>query len=102
VADVRDEGAAWDELLDTLDHAVAAPDRLPDPAEIARLVRRGMDEGSVDRELDPDACGRWIAALARTHAAVVAEHPDLDPDTELALLRLVVTRWLHPRRLDRD
>ncbi|TXL62264.1 hypothetical protein [Aeromicrobium terrae] len=99
---MADATTSWDELLDALDHAVAAPDRPVDPAEIARLVRQGMDEGSVDRELDPEACGRWIAALTRTHAAVVAEHPDLDSDTELALLRVVVTRWLHPRRLDRD
>jgi hypothetical protein len=93
--------SAWDRLLDAVDHAVAAPDRPVEPDHLARLVRDAVAEGSVDRELDPEDCGRWIAALARTHANVVAEHPDLDPDTELALLRLVVTRWLHPRRLDR-
>lgn len=87
---------AWDELLDRIDHLVASRALLTDElaTELATLVGRAMDEGTADRELDADDCGRWLVALLRAETSV---H---DGDTSLATLRTIVTRWLHPGRLD--
>lgn len=93
---------AWDALLDRVDRLVASA-TLVDPGivdELGDLIAAAITEGAVDRELDPRASGRWLAALASAHGHLLAAHPEADADAELALLRVIITRWLHPGRLD--
>ena len=55
-------------------------------------------DGDVDGELHVDDVARWLAGLTTAHRSVRTNHPEIDPDTELAGLRRIVTRWLHPAR----
>lgn len=93
--------SAWDALLDRVDVVVA--DRVPvDDAlqhELTELLRGAQRDGTADRELDPQDAGRWLAVLLRTHADV-RDHGEKVPDDALSTLRVVITRWLHPGRLD--
>lgn len=94
---------AWDELLDAVDHLAADPGGALDHSAEERLVvgiTRAVDEGDVDRELHVDDTARWLTAMLVAHRAVREQHPEVSADRELALLRLIVTRWLHPHRLD--
>lgn len=90
----------WDSLLDRLDHLVDGREPLPHglETELADLLAAAMLDGMADRELDPTDCARWLAALVRTEARVSS--PDGVPDASLSMLRVIVTRWLHPPRLD--
>lgn len=93
--------SAWDALLDRVDEIVAA--RLDVDAEVqdelTDLLLGAMHDGTADRELDPYTAGFWLACLLRTHATVQAAGED-QPDDALSTLRVIITRWLHPGRLD--
>ena len=93
--------SAWDRLLDLLDHFAADP-RLPITADVERtfaaLCSEGMAEGTIDRELHVADTARWLAGLVVAHHAVRQAHPEVEPDDDLAELRLLATRWLHPAR----
>lgn len=86
--------SAWDDLLDHLDH-VAAGRHDTSASQLTTMLRAAQREGLADGELDPVDAGRWLERL-------VAARDDLDAgdDTALSTLRVVVTRWLHPPRLD--
>ena len=75
-ADPRE--TAWDRLLDLIDHLAGAPDnRLPDDLE------------------------NQFAGLIEAHRSVRTAHPEIAADDDLAVLRVIVTRWLHPVRANR-
>jgi hypothetical protein len=93
--------SAWDRLLDLLDQLAADVERVIDhdvETTFAELVTRARLDGDVDGELHVDDVARWLNGLAVAHRAVRAAHPDVDPETDLADLRRIVTRWLHPAR----
>ena len=92
---------AWDRLLDLVDHLAATPERPIGPdveQDFAELARQAQLDGDVDGELHVDDVARWLAGLTTAHRSVRTNHPEIDPDTELAGLRRIVTRWLHPAR----
>ncbi|MET1038539.1 MAG: hypothetical protein ABW075_09705 [Aeromicrobium sp.] len=93
--------SAWDRLLDLLDHLAADPERPIDhdvEQSFAELGAQARLDGDIDGELHVPDVARWLAGLAAGHRAVRAAHPDIDPETDLADLRRIVTRWLHPAR----
>jgi hypothetical protein len=94
--------SAWDRLLDLIDH-LANSAELPDNIEVvfADLCEEAARDGSVDRELHAADTARWLAGLIAAHLAVRAAHPEVAADDDLAVLRVIVTRWLHPARPDR-
>jgi hypothetical protein len=95
---------AWDQLLDRIDHLAGTPDKpLPDDLEnqFAGMCEEAARDGSVDRELHAIDTARWLAGLLAAHRSVRSAHPEVAPDDDLAVLRVIVTRWLHPARVDR-
>lgn len=93
--------SAWDRLLDLIDHLAATPERPigPDVEQaFVELATRAQEDGDIDGELHVDDVARWLTGLATAHRAVRANHPDIDADTDLAGVRRIVTRWLHPAR----
>jgi hypothetical protein len=94
---------AWDRLLDLIDHLAGTPETpLPDDIEnvFAGMCEEAARDGSVDRELHAIDTARWLAGLVTAHRAVRAAHPEVRADDDLAVLRVIVTRWLHPARVD--
>lgn len=93
--------SAWDQLLDRIDVLVdqAAPVDAGVEAELTELVGAAQLDGTADRELDTADAGRWLAALLRARIDVAAAG-EARPDDSLSTLRVVITRWLHPGRLD--
>lgn len=95
--------AAWDRLLDLIDHLAGAPDTdLTGDVErtFAVLCAQGAAEGTVDRELDTAVAARWLTGMLAAHRNVRAAHSEVAADDDLAVLRVIVTRWLHPARVD--
>lgn len=92
---------AWDALLDRVDAIVDARTEVDDAvqAELTELLVGAMRDGTADRELDPGQSGLWLGTLLRTHA-VVQDAGEEQPDDALSMLRVIITRWLHPGRLD--
>ncbi len=93
---------AWDRLLILIDHLVDRhDDRLPDDLEqqFAELCAEAVRAGSADRELHVDDTARWLRGLLVAHRAVREAHPGVDADDDGAVLRLIITRWLHPHRI---
>jgi hypothetical protein len=93
----------WDELLDLIDHLAGDPDvALGTDVErrFAALCSKAIEAGEVDRELHVDDTARWLTALLAAHRVAREAHPDVPADDDGAVLRLIVTRWLHPHRLD--
>lgn len=92
---------AWDRLLDLLDHFAGNPD-LPLSPDVERtfaaLCAQATEDGSVDRELHVEDTARWLTGLVVAHRAIRDTHPEVPPDADLGVLRVVVTRWLHPAR----
>ena len=93
----------WDDLLNAVDHLAAQPDsRLDETVEgtFSDLIIRAIAAGSVDAELHVDDTARWLTAMLAAHRAAREAHPEVAADDDGAVLRLIVTRWLHPHRLD--
>lgn len=93
----------WDQILDMLDHLAGTADSVPDlavEATFASLISEAIAEGFVDPELHIDDTARWLTAMLAAHRAARDAHPELSADDDGAVLRLIVTRWLHPHRLD--
>lgn len=90
----------WDRLLDRLDDLACSPEPLPPELadELTVQVAAAMADGMADRELDPTDCGRWLATLV--HSLHALQPAEVRPDDTLSTLRVIVTRWLHPGRLD--
>lgn len=91
--------SAWDQLLDLIDRLPTHPDLAADlERTVAALTAEAMSDGAIDRELHVADVSRWIVGLIAAHRIVRETHPDVDPDSDLAALRVIVTRWLHPAR----
>lgn len=91
----------WDELLDTIDRLATSTGSEPAIEQtFAALVTRAIERGDVDAELHVDDTARWLRAMLVAHRTTRDTHPDVAADDDLAVLRLIVTRWLHPHRLD--
>lgn len=93
--------SAWDRLLDLIDHLAADPNRPigPDVEQaFAALASQAMTDRDIDSELQVPEIARWLTALVTAHRTIRASHPQVDADTELANLRRIATRWLHPPR----
>lgn len=102
---VTDPGpeAPYERLLDLVDRLASDPE-LPVNADTERTLEQmaiaGMADRSIDRELHLPDVVRWLVALVHGHRALRVSHPDVDSDDEIALMRVVITRWLHPARRD--
>lgn len=93
--------SAWDRLLDLIDHLAADPSKPVDSAveeTFATLAAQAVAERDIDSELHVPDVARWLSGLVTTHRTLRTTHPEVDPDTELANLRRIATRWLHPAR----
>lgn len=91
----------WDRLLDLIDHFADRPALpLDDDSErtFASLCEAATEDGDIDRELKPHDVGRWLTGLVATHRLLRQAHPEIESDDDLAVLRTIVTRWLHPAR----
>lgn len=91
---------AWDDLLDSVDRYASAGVEIPGGTEahLLDLVQRAMADRSIDTELHAPDVARWLVGLSLAHRAVRERSPHIDPDLDLADLRLIITRWLHPAR----
>lgn len=93
--------SAWDRLLELVDHLAADPSAAAGPdveRTFATLTAQAIEDHDVDIELHADDVARWLSGLITAYHAVRAAHIDVDPDTDLADLRRIITRWLHPAR----
>lgn len=95
--------APYERLLELLDQLSSDPD-LPINADTERILEQfvidAMADRSIDRELHLPDVVRWLIALVQGHRSIRLSHPEVDPDDELALKRVLITRWLHPARRD--
>lgn len=92
---------SWDQLLDTIDHLARDADLVLDDAverTFATLITDAISDGQVDAELHVDDTARWLTAMLVAHRAAREAHPEVGADDDGAVLRLIVTRWLHPHR----
>ncbi len=93
--------SAWDRLLDLIDH-LAADSQRPIEAGVeqafAALAEQAVAERDIDSELHVPDVARWLTRLVAAHRTLRETHPEVDSDTELANLRRITTRWLHPSR----
>lgn len=60
------------------------------------LVRRAVEQGRIDPGVEPRAAGSWVAALIDAQLSRAMLDPDLDSAAELAVLRVILTRFLRP------
>lgn len=93
----------YEQLLDLVDRLASQPD-LPISHDAERtletIVIAAIADDSIDGELHLTDTVRWLTAMVHGHRALRESHPDVDADTELALMRALITRWLHPARPD--
>lgn len=93
--------SAWDRLLDLVDHLAADATAAADPAvelTFATLAAEAIAAHDIDLELRADDVARWLTGLVSAYHLVRASNPGGDADTDLADLRRILTRWLHPAR----
>lgn len=87
----------WSVLDDlTSDHTIVLDTHTE--AGLAGLIFRASDEGLIDRELHIEATARWLIALVDAYRTLINGHATLDPDAEIATMRMIVTRYLRPSR----
>ncbi len=95
--------APYEQLMDLVDRLASDP-ALPVNHDTERtletIVIAAVADDSIDRELHLPDTVRWLMAMVHGHRALRESHPDVDADTELALMRALITRWLHPARPD--
>ncbi|MFC3450239.1 TetR/AcrR family transcriptional regulator [Amycolatopsis speibonae] len=60
------------------------------------LVTRAVDAGRIDPGLDPKTAASWLVALVDAPLSRVILEPDLDPTAELAVMKVLITRFLRP------
>jgi len=92
---------AWEAIWSVIDDLTSDTSRVIDPhleAGLAAFIYRASDEGLIDRELHIEATSRWMLALVDAYRSLIAGHATLDPDTEIATMRLIITRYLRPAR----
>ncbi|MEV7551604.1 TetR/AcrR family transcriptional regulator [Amycolatopsis sp. NPDC089917] len=60
------------------------------------LVKRATEAGRIDPGLDPRTAASWLVALIDAPLSRVILEPDLDPAAELAVMKVLVSRFLRP------
>lgn len=93
---------AWDAIWSVLDDLTSDPSLPIDghtQSGLASMVLRASDERLIDQELHIEATARWMLALVEAYRGMMAGHRDLDPDTEIATMRVIITRYLRPSRV---
>ncbi|MFD5096959.1 TetR/AcrR family transcriptional regulator [Amycolatopsis thailandensis] len=60
------------------------------------LVKRAVEAGRIDPGLDPKTAASWLVALIDAPLSRVILEPDLDPAAELAVLKVLLIRFLRP------
>ncbi len=63
---------------------------------LAVLVRRAIEAGRIEPGVEPWAAASWLAALIDALVSRVILDPNLDPAAELAVMRVILTRFLRP------
>lgn len=97
----QESGDAWESIWSILDLLTSDHTLVIDThteAGLAALVFRASDEGLIDSELHIEATSRWLLALVEGFRSLMAGHTTLDPDTEIATMRLIISRYLRPVR----
>lgn len=96
----QESSDAWESIWSILDNLTSDGTLVIDTrteAGLAALVFRASDEGLIDRELHIEATARWLLALVEAYRGLMAGHTTLDPDTEIATMRLIISRYLRPK-----
>ncbi|WP_410601467.1 TetR/AcrR family transcriptional regulator [Amycolatopsis sp. lyj-90] len=60
------------------------------------LVARAVEMGRIDPGFDPKTAASWLVALIDAPLSRVILEPDLDPAAELAVMKVLITRFLRP------
>lgn len=60
------------------------------------LVDRAVEAGRIDPGVEPKATASWLAALIDALLSRVIMDPDLDTAAELAVMKVILTRFLRP------
>lgn len=89
--------AIWSVIDDLTTDPALAIDRHIE-AGLIGFVLRASDEELIDRELHIEATARWLLALVEAYRSLLARHATLDPDAEIATMRLIISRYLRPAR----
>nr|MCW2727712.1 hypothetical protein [Aeromicrobium sp.] len=93
--------SAWDRLLELVDHLAADATAAGDPGverAFAALTAEAIEARDIDIELHTADVARWLTGLVAAYHVIRATHVDVDADADLADLRRIITRWLHPAR----
>ena len=92
---------AWESIWSVIDDLTSDTSQVIDhvtEAGLAAFIYRASDEKLIDRELHIEATSRWLLALVDAYRNLMAGHASLDPDTEIATMRLIIARYLRPAR----
>lgn len=92
---------AWESIWSVIDDLASDTSQVIDhvtEAGLAAFIYRASDESLIDRELHIEATSRWLLALVDAYRTLMAGHASLDPDTEIATMRLIIARYLRPSR----
>lgn len=90
-------GAIWS-VLDDLTTDTSLTIDAHTESGLSSIILRASDEGLIDRELHIEATARWMLALVVAYRAMMVGHSTLDPDSEIATMRVIITRYLRPAR----
>lgn len=91
----------WDAIWSVLDDLTSDTSLAIDAhteAGLSSIILRASDASLIDRELHIEATARWMLALVEAYRTMMAGHPTLDPDSEIATMRMIITRYLRPAR----
>ena len=92
---------AWESIWSVIDGLTSDTSQVIDQvteAGLASFIYRASDERLIDRELQIEATSRWLLARVEAYRTLIARHSSLDPDTEIATMRLIIARYLRPSR----
>ncbi|MEU3625774.1 TetR family transcriptional regulator [Amycolatopsis coloradensis] len=60
------------------------------------LVTRAVEAGRIDPGIEPKAVASWLVALIDAPLSRAILEPGLDPAAELAVMKVILTRFLRP------
>lgn len=92
---------AWDAIWSVLDDLTTDPGLPIDvhtESGLSSIILRASDERLIDKELHIESTARWMLALVEAYRVMMAGHHSLDPDWEIATMRVIITRYLRPAR----
>lgn len=89
----------WDEIHQRVELACAAGQTTAHwETELLPLIEAAMEDRSIDSELHAEDVARWLSGMVAAYLHVRTRHPNESATRELADLKLILTRWLHPAR----